>query len=395
MRILLIVALTPVFLLVGKETYAQQAAALAVCAQLASPELIDRTSQETSLALARSEFNLFCADRRNLQTRANAKGSSYTGGGIFAGSALGIGTNSTSASSLSEENIDKVCEIGIEEFSYQYAQSFSSNNGSALARIVADCVDNVIGGDQSDTIFGTVSLDPTGRSIFADVSRRAGNAAPTYVFGGVNRSDRFTDCRVGNKSADEVELKRELSISCAINLTPQEEEQGGASVAMGSLVFESSTGDSPNVRFSAIRSDIIADYKANTIVPLQRRLDLVENDIRTLKEEVRKRPTAETVTTTIDDKVRRDPIFHTIYLNAGLQAGVTQETDQGLPVLRKRIMPSGDGICTLSQVGFEGSMVMKSHSTVDVREGVWMLQVYVGQAGPRAGFVGATCWKWK
>ncbi len=366
--------------------------ALRVCEALADYRLVDVKIDSEARALASDEFDLYCSDKQNLISNLSSKSRSFTGSLAYSGLKLGLGSGSSSANILTQENIERICDVGQSSFVENYTSSLQESRGSALAEIVSKCVGNVISGD-ADYIWGDIDLLDDGRSILASIKRKAGNTAPVLKFAGMNPPSRFSNCRVGVEDALNKPLVKTLSISCDVNLSANESD--GAQSVQGSILFKASNNDQPLVAFKAIRGDVVSEFKEGLLSELNAKIAAIEDTLTRKADTEFVTGSINGLATEMHSKLRPTPEQYTIYSDVEDPGKYNWSDGPGHSAIGKRIMAADAGFCALSQLGTESAAPVKTQATVDVRDGYWVVTAYTGSTSPRNWFVGAVCWRYR
>lgn len=195
-------------------THAQaQTTALDVCNTLARSGLVDTHSSVQREAIANQEFELFCSQKGSLKSSFAQKSKSFSASFARVAQKYSGSAGLSSASGMSEQQFEAVCERGSSEFAKDYSSQIQTSVGSVLAANVAKCVQGAVGGN-TDIVYGNIQISYGGDTLTANIHREAPNTSDPLTFTGITPSSEVGDCRANSKPAAGAVLLNNLSIEC-------------------------------------------------------------------------------------------------------------------------------------------------------------------------------------
>jgi hypothetical protein len=360
-----------------------------VCAVALREKAYDVTRSDSRASIVMAAKDNICS--RDYRDEGEAKASARSAGFDLSYAGFGVGGNSGKATSnnrwsLSETNF---CKATARELQAAYSDQYETQIANIAVGAWLDCVKN----SRENQLFLQYNTANDGSRFTGQLITTAQTGTLERTITGVVLSGAAKDtviCNVGGRefkpsqtfSAIEVRTTG-TNVAC--------EKSGPEGVDIG---FQTSAG---SVSFVKLPSD--REIKISETRTLIEKIDALRNEFTSLNADVQNRLNPSAVSGLIDQKVRMPLEFFTIFYDVPLpqQNGVEAVISSGVPVYRRRIMPIGEGVCALTQVGFEHAPMgaVKTHATIDNRDGFWTLQAYTGVGRPPAGFVGATCWRWR
>lgn len=240
-----------------------------ICRTLIDGRLIDTSSSSEVLNISRSQFSDFCRSGGSYSSSFSGRSSGFQASFSSFGRSFGLGGGSDSTSGFTQEEFERICDIGASEYAEFVETSQESTSGQFVAREFNECVRTL---SRSSEMFltGTLIDSVTPGQFALNFSFSGGNSGNTEARITAIAADPI-DCfvsvdgeEVGVFDGDGFSFSGEAAIICRT--------AEGATSATG--FFNFATGNrSWSIPFSFIDSDFEDSIEDRVSVALQRAFD--------------------------------------------------------------------------------------------------------------------------